>query len=98
MLKKKMLTDKSGTLHEEIMEQAARQMAEDIDAEIMRGSLKDSGYHEVVIPWTMTHEQSSAVDFWVLKNTKHEHWNRGLVWLFKNEADAMWFRMRWMST
>lgn len=97
MLKKKMLTDRSGALHEEIMDQAAKRLAEEIDAEIMRGLLKESGWHEVVLQWIMTHEVSQEVDEWVERKTKGKYWNRGLVWLFENDTDAMWFRMRWVS-
>lgn len=85
------------TLEDEIIEQSAKRLAEDIDAEIMRGLLKESGWHEVVLQWIMTHEVSQEVDEWVERKTKGKHWNRGLVWLFENDTDAMWFRMRWIS-
>ena len=97
MKKKRLLTDKSGTLQEEIMEQAARRMAEDIDAQVVRGLLKDSGWHEVVLDWIMTHEVSKEVDDWVSAHAKEEFWNRGLVWLFKCDTDAMWFKLRWLG-
>lgn len=97
MLKKKLLTDRSGTLHEEITEQAAKRMAEEIDAEILRGFLKETGWHEVILSWIMTHEISQEVDAWVEQKSKGKYWNRGLVWLFESETDAMWFKMRWMS-
>lgn len=97
MLKKKLLTDKSSSLQDEMLEQSARQLAEDIDAEIMRQLLKETGYHEVVLDWVMTHEVSQEVDAWVEQKSKGNYWNRGLVWLFESETDAMWFKMRWMS-
>ena len=49
MLKKKLLTDRSGDLQEQVLEQAARRMAEEIDAEIMRGLYREMGWHEVVL-------------------------------------------------
>ena len=97
MKKKKLLTDRSGTLHDQMVEEAAKRMAEDIDAEIMRDLLRDTGWLEVVIPWVMTHEESQEVDRWVENKTKGKHWNRGLVWLFEKDSDAMWFKMRWMA-
>ena len=96
MIKKKMLTDKSGELYEQYMEEAAKKLADDIDAEIMRDMLRESGWHEAVLS-PMTWETSDAVDLWIHKNVKGNHWNRGLVWLFENESDAMWFKIRWMS-
>lgn len=97
MLKKKLLTDRSGDLHEQIVAEAAKKMSEEIDAQILRGLYSEIGWHEVVLSWIMTHEQSQEVDAWVAKKTKGEYWNRGLVWMFENEMDAMWFKMRWMS-
>ncbi len=97
MIKKKLLTDRSGELHEDLENELARVLQEEIDAEIMRGFLVEAGWQEVVLGWIMTHEQSQEVDEWVSRKIKGKHWTRGLVWLFENDTDAMWFRMRWMS-
>lgn len=97
MIKKKLLTDRTGTLHEKMLEDSAKRLAEEIDAEVIRTVYRDSGWYEVVLGWTMTHEVSDQIDMWVLKNTKGNHWNRGLVWLFKEERDANWFKLRWLS-
>lgn len=96
MLKKKLLTDKSGTLHEEIMEQAAKRMADEIDAQIIREMFLESGWHEVVLQ-PMTMEQGCEIDDWADVNCKGEKWTRGLVWLFEDEKDANWFSMRWLA-
>lgn len=95
MLKKKLLTDRSGELYQAQVDIAAKRLAEDIDAEIIRGMFKDNGWHEVVLDWIMTHEVSAEVDLWVMKNTKGKHWNCGLVWLFEKKQDATWFTLRW---
>lgn len=84
-------------LQDEIMERSAKRLAEDIDAEVLRQVFRDSGWHEVVIPWIMTHEVSAEVDKWVDENVKGAYWNRGLVWLFKEQRDANWFVLRWNS-
>lgn len=95
MKKKKLLTDRTGMLQEELLEQSAKRLAEDIDAEVLRQVYKSSGWHEVVIHWIMTHEVSSEVDKWVEEHVKGKYWNRGLVWLFKEQRDANWFVLRW---
>lgn len=97
MKKKRLLTDRSGDLREELEAEMARALQEQIDAEIMRDMLKESGWHEVVLRWIMTHEVSHEVDDWVNRNIKDGYWNRGLVWLFKSDTEAMWFKLRWMS-
>jgi hypothetical protein len=97
MLKKKLLTDRSGDLQEQILEEKAKALADEIDAEVLRGMLVGIGWHQVVVPWVMTHEQSTEVDVWVSKRVKGRFWNRGLVWLFEEDTDAMWFKMRWLG-
>lgn len=95
MLKKKLLTDRSGELHEQVIAQAAERLARDIDAEVLRGIYIGSGWHEVVLE-PMTFEKGDAIDLWVHKNIKGNHWTHGLVWLFENVKDANWFKIRWL--
>lgn len=97
MRKKKLLTDRSGSLYEHMIEDSARRLAEDMDAEVMRGLLRDGGWYEVKLDWVMTHEVSKEVDEWVANKTKGKHWNRGLVWLFEREPDATWFKLKWLG-
>ena len=96
MIKKKLLTDRSGMLYEQYLEQAAKDLADDIDAEIVKEILVDSGWVEVVLT-PMTFEQGDEIDFWVHRNIKGKNWTRGLVWLFEKEQDATWFKLRWLS-
>ena len=83
-------------LEEEIASTMANELAKEIDAEIMRGLLIELGWHEAVLK-PMTWEEGDAVDLWVHKNIKGKHWTQGLVWMFENDEDAMWFKLRWMS-
>lgn len=82
-------------LQDQYLEDAANQLADEIDAEIMRGMLKECGWHEVILQWVMTHEVSQEVDDWVKRKTKGKYWNRGLVWMFEEERDANWFALKW---
>lgn len=96
MIKKKLLTDRSEDLQAAILEQNANQLAEEIDAEILRGMLVGMGWHEVKL-WVMTHEQGQEIDDWTKDHVKGKMWTRGLIWLFENEQDAMWFKLRWLG-
>lgn len=95
LLKKKLLTDRSGQLQDQIQEELSKAMADEIDAQVMRGFLVDTGWHEVVLNWAMTIEVSKEVDQWVAEKSKGPYWNRGLVWLFERRQDAVWFSLRW---
>lgn len=97
MKKKRLLTDRTGMLEERMAEEAARQMQTEMDAEILRGMLKEMGWHEVVLK-PMTHELGVIVDDWVKKQVKGRcHFAHGLVWMFEEERDATWFKLRWLS-
>jgi hypothetical protein len=94
MKKKRLLTDRSGKLHDEIVEQAAEQMAQDIDAQVMQSVLKECGWAEVVI--ARRHKPEKAiVEQWVNDNVKNGFWTYGPVWLFKDPKEANWFALRW---
>jgi hypothetical protein len=96
MKKKKLLTDKSGSLYEKMIDDAAKQMAEEIDAEMIRTLYKDFGWHEVKL-WPMIHEKGISIDEWTTQHVKHGMWTKGLVWMFENENEANWFKLRWLS-
>lgn len=96
MNKKRLLTDKSGELQERYLEEAARKLAEDMDFEVLRGLLTESGWSEVVLR-PMTWENGSSIDRWTQDNIKNGFYTRGLVWLFKDAKEANWFSLRWSS-
>lgn len=96
MKKKKLLTDRSGMLHEQYIEQAADRLAEDIDAEVMRGMLKECGWAEVTLG-RMHKPEKRIIEQWASAHIKKGVWTYGPVWLFKEEKEANWFKLRWMS-
>ena len=95
MLKKRLLTDRTGNLQEQIMEDAARRMAEDIDFGIMSDLMVETGWVKVTLS-PMTSETSNEIDAWITNNVKDKHMTRGLVWVFENEKDANWFKLKWL--
>lgn len=81
-------------LEPEIIEAAARELADDIDFQVMRELLLESGWSEAVLK-PMTWEQSAEIDIWTSQNIKKGFYTRGLVWLFKDAKEATWFRLKW---
>ena len=96
MKKKRLLTDRSGELQEQILAEKAADLADEMDAQILRQMLIDLGWQQVVLS-AMTGEESYAIDLWVEDNIKGRMWSRGLVWLFEDDRDAMWFKLKWLS-
>lgn len=78
------------------IEYAAEQIAKDIDFEVLTSAFIKAGWTKVVLE-PMTWEQSYEIDEWVSTNVKGNFDTRGLVWVFKDSKDAMWFKIRWGS-
>ena len=97
MLKKKLLTDRTGDLQQQMLDEMGKRMSEEIDFEILCGMLCEMGWTKVILS-PMTWETGDAIDLWMLKNCKGEYKTRGLVWLFERSEDAMWFKLRWMGS
>ncbi len=95
MLKKKLLTDKSGALYDKMMEDAAQRLSDDIDFEVLSNVFIESGWTKVVLQ-PMTWETGAQIDLWLKKNCQGKFIDRGLVWIFEKEKDANWFKMRWL--
>lgn len=83
-------------LEQNIINDMSKQLADDIDWEIITGFLIESGWNKVVLE-PMTKEHSDNIDQWVLEHIKGKHTTRGLVWVFEEDKDAMWFKLKWMS-
>ncbi len=84
------------TIEEQIINEAGNQMAKEIDFTILAGFLTELGWTKVVL-YPMTWENSALLDLWVEQNIKGNFETMGLVWLFENEQDANWFKLRWLA-
>jgi hypothetical protein len=83
-------------LEDELMKSMADEIQKEIDGGIMMELLGANNWHKVKL-YPMTMETSEEVDAWVASNTKGRHWTQGIVWMFEQEQDAMWFNLRWAN-
>ena len=83
------------SLEEEMINAAGSRMAAEIDFEILSGMLTELGWTKVVLR-PMTMEDSYAVDEWTRQQVKGHFQTMGLVWVFEQEDDANWFKLRWL--
>lgn len=84
-------------LEEEMLDRMGKQMANEIDFEVLCGMLKELGWSKVILR-PMTGEMGAEVDDWTANHIKGNFETMGLVWIFEQEQDAMWFTLRWMSS
>ncbi len=83
-------------ISETVANEAAKNLAKEIDFEVLTSVLIESGWVKVVLK-PMTWEQGYEIDEWVANNVKGQFQTMGLVWVFKDPKEATWFTLRWLS-
>lgn len=83
------------TLQEQIINDAGKAIAKEIDFTILADMLCEIGWRKVILR-PMTWEDGYAVDEWTANNIKGNFETMGLVWVFEDEQDANWFALRWL--
>lgn len=92
MLKKKLLTDRTGDLAEAYIEEAGKKMAQDIDREILWGMLEGIGWTRVMI----TQRDDWAISVWLEENCEGAYEQYRTDYIFESKKDAAWFVLRWL--
>ena len=83
------------TLEEEIAESIAKDMARQIDDDIMSSMLVEIGWIPVEFHFK-DNNHSNDVTFWLLEHCKSK-WRRiGQTYLFEDRKEAEWFILRWL--
>lgn len=83
-------------LEDQLMERMAREMAKEIDFDILSGMLCELGWTKVVLK-PMTAEHGADIDKWVSEYIRGHFETMGLVWLFEDAKDATMFILKWSS-
>jgi len=78
---------------EDIINEAGKELAREIDREVLWGMLEKLGWIRVMIPYN----NNIHVNLWVAKNCKGavEYHNRDYI--FEDEKDAVMFILKWGS-
>lgn len=97
MNKKRLLTDRSGDLAERIQEEQAKILMQEMDREILWGMLESMGWSRVNLPWPVTAENLKEIHTWVNDNAKGAHEHSRTDFIFEQDDDAMWFKLRWLG-
>ena len=84
-------------LEEQISSQLAKELAADIDRQLLWGWLKEAGWTYVKIPRFQDNFHAIDVRIWVEENSTDEFLTAGSKFLFKSSKDATMFILRWAS-
>ena len=83
------------TLEEELLDKAGKQMARDVDREILWGMLQGIGWTRVMLPTLGSGEQAVEIIVWLEGNCKKAYERNGREFIFEDKRDANWFVLRW---
>jgi hypothetical protein len=84
-------------IEEEILNNAGKSMAREIDREILWGMLEGLGWTRVMLPTLGSGEQAVDIIVWIEENCKFAVERNGRDFMFESERDANWFKLRWGS-
>jgi len=82
-------------IEEEMINRAGKQMAQDIDREVLWGMLQGIGWCRVMLPTMGNGEQAVDIIVWLENNCKKAYERNGRDFIFEDTKDANWFILRW---
>ena len=83
------------TLEEELLDKAGKEMAREIDREVLWGMLKDLGWRRVMLDRLTDNNQAVDITHWLESNCKNPFERSGADFIFESEVDAVNFTLRW---
>ena len=85
------------SLEEQILEQQGTELNREIDREILWGMLQGIGWCRVMLPRFVDNHHAIDIGYWLEENCKKAYERNGADFIFENEKDANWFKLRWGS-
>ena len=83
------------SIEEEILNKAGKEMAHEIDREILWGMLKDIGWRRVILDRFTDNKHAVDITYWLEANCKNPFERSGADFIFESEVDAVNFTLRW---
>ena len=83
------------TPEEEIINKAGKEMAREIDREILWGLFEGMGWTRFKISRLTDNNHAVDITNWLLDNCKGKFERNGAEFLFEDSKDAVLFMMRW---
>ena len=83
------------TLEEEILDKAGKDMAREIDREVLWGLFEGMGWTRFKISRLTDNNHAIDITNWLLDNCKGQFERNGAEFLFEDSKDAVLFMMRW---
>jgi hypothetical protein len=82
-------------IEQDIIDQAGKQIADEIDREVLWGMLQAIGWTRVMLPNDTAMLNATLIKEWLAVNCKQPHERYRSDFIFENVRDANWFTLRW---
>jgi hypothetical protein len=90
------MTNQSDNLLDSILEDRAHALAKEIDREVMWSMLEELGWQRVILP-ILSVDDLKEIETWVEDHVTGAYENHRTDFIFEDDKDAMWFKLRWLS-
>ena len=80
---------------DQILDEAGKRLATEIDREVLWGMLEGIGWTRVMLTRLTDNNHAVDITYWLEENCKNPYERRGRDFLFESEKDAVNFILRW---
>jgi hypothetical protein len=84
-------------IEDKLLDEAGKDLAREIDREVLWGMLEGMGWHRVMLPTLGNAYMAVDIITWLEDNCKSPYERNGRDFIFENAKHANWFKLRWMS-
>ena len=83
------------SIEEELLDKAGKEMAREIDREVLWGMLEAIGWCRVMLDRFTDNTHAVDITYWLEANCKNSFERSGADFIFESEVDAVNFILRW---
>ena len=83
-------------LEDEIASALSKEIAKEIDFEVLSSMLVELGWHRIKLDRFLSREHSVDVIEWCALNINYPYERCGTTFVFENEGDAVNFSLKWL--
>ena len=83
-------------IEKEILDQAGKELAREIDREVLWGMLQGIGWTRVMLDRLQDNNHAVDITYWLEENIKNPFERNGRDFLFEDSKDATLFILRWV--
>ena len=83
-------------MQDQIMDQAVKQMADEIDFEVLCSLLIDIGWTKVMLDTLGSNSRACDIKDWLNTECKKEYKQRGRSFVFESKDEAALFKLTWL--